>query len=99
MGENDEGKTLYTGAIGKDDFGRMLIKDCEDAGVDTLFYVQQEEPTSTCASLINGDVGHRSMISSLAGANTYPTSYLTQGKYTHHKYLCKIFFIKWSISS
>jgi len=78
MGENDEGKTLYTGAIGKDDFGRMLIKDCEDAGVDTLFYVQQEEPTSTCASLINGDVGHRSMISSLAGANTYPLSYLTQ---------------------
>ena len=45
-----------------------------------LFYVQQEGPTSTCAALINGNEGHRSMISSLNGANTYPFRYLKQGR-------------------
>jgi len=74
----EEVNALYTGAIGKDEFGRILQNKCEDAEVEALFYVQQEEPTSTCAALINGNEGHRSMISSLNGANTYPFEYLKQ---------------------
>ena len=54
----DEGNALFTGAIGKDDFGRLLIKKCEEANVEAHFYVQQELPTSTCASLVNGNKGN-----------------------------------------
>ena len=30
----DEVNGVYTGAIGKDEFGRILIKKCEDAEVE-----------------------------------------------------------------
>ena len=53
----EESTCLYTGAIGKDDFGRILQQQCEDAEVDALFYVQQDEPTSTCAALVSGNQG------------------------------------------
>jgi len=74
----DSANCVFTGAIGKDEFGRLLMKQCEDAEVETLLYVQQEEPTSTCAALISGNEGHRSMVSHLSGANTYPKDYLQQ---------------------
>lgn len=76
----DSANCVFTGAIGKDEFGRLLMKQCEDAEVETLLYVQQEEPTSTCAALISGNQGHRSMVSHLSGANTYPRDYLQQGE-------------------
>jgi len=74
----DSANCVFTGAIGKDEFGRLLMKQCDEARVESLLYVQQEEPTSTCAALINGSEGHRSMVSHLSGANTYPKDYLLQ---------------------
>ena len=79
----DSSNCVFTGAIGKDEFGRLLMKQCDEARVESLLYVQQEEPTSTCAALINGNEGHRSMVSHLSGANTYPKDYLLQGEKTH----------------
>lgn len=79
----DSANCVFTGAIGKDEFGRLLMKQCDEARVESLLYVQQEEPTSTCAALINGNEGHRSMVSHLSGANTYPKDYLLQGEKTH----------------
>jgi len=75
---NESANCVFTGAIGKDKFGRLLQKQCDEAKVESLFFVQQEEPTSTCAALINGNEGHRSMVSHLSGANTYPKDYLLQ---------------------
>ena len=76
----DSANCVFTGAVGKDEFGRLLMKQCDEACVETLLYVQQEEPTSTCAALISGNEGHRSMVSHLSGANTYPKDYLQQGE-------------------
>jgi len=72
----DKGKTVYSGAIGDDDFAKTLVNKVKEAGIEPLFYVQSELPTGTCAALISGQ-GHRSLVANLAAANTYKSSFLS----------------------
>lgn len=73
MGDN--GRTFFSGSIGKDDFGNMLLKKVEEAGIDAIFYTTEDEPTGTCASLINGR-GYRSLVTNLAAAKSFKTDHL-----------------------
>jgi len=91
LGNN--GKTVYSGAIGKDEFSKTLIEKVNEAGIDHLFYVQDEAPTGTCAVLVSGP-GHRSLIANLAAANTYKKTHLDQGKKIAPKNLKEIFHEK-----
>ena len=77
MGDN--GRTFFSGSIGKDDFGNMLLKKVEEAGIDAIFYTTEDEPTGTCASLINGR-GYRSLVTNLAAAKSFKTDHLERGK-------------------
>ena len=82
IGKN--GKSIYSGAIGDDEFSKTLIGKVDEAGIDHLFYVQNEEPTGTCAALISGP-GHRSLIANLAAANTYKKAHLDKGEKNYSK--------------
>jgi adenosine kinase len=70
-----KGKTVYSGAIGKDEFAKTLLQKVEEAAISPLFYAQDELPTGTCAALISGH-GHRSLVANLAAANTYKADFL-----------------------
>lgn len=71
------GRALYSGAIGKDSFAETLKEQVALAGVEAHFHEQVEQPTGTCACLISGNSGHRSLVANIAAANTYPESYLS----------------------
>jgi len=71
------GRALYSGAIGKDSFAETLKEQVALAGVEAHFYEQVEQPTGTCACLISGNTGHRSLVANIAAANTYPESFLS----------------------
>lgn len=68
--------TTFIGCIGKDKFGEILKEKAEGVGVRTAYYVQDEEPTGTCAALICGY--NRSLCANLAAANLYKKSHLDQ---------------------
>ena len=85
LGSN--GSTVYSGAIGKDDFAKTLLQKVEEAKIEPLFYAQDELPTGTCAALISGP-GHRSLVANLAAANTYKADFLNGG--TGHLKLLKL---------
>lgn len=68
--------TTFIGCIGKDEFGRILKEKAEEAGVRTSYYVQDKEPTGTCAALICGV--NRSLCANLAAANEYKIEHLQQ---------------------
>ena len=88
MGDN--GRTFFSGSIGKDDFGNMLLKKVEEAGIDAIFYTTEDEPTGTCASLINGR-GYRSLVTNLAAAKSFKTDHLERGK--HRVYQTARYFL------
>lgn len=70
-----EGKALFSGAVGKDQFAKTLKGKVSEAGVDALFYEQEEQPTGTCACLISQN-GHRSLVANIAAANTYTEKFM-----------------------
>ena len=79
---SDRGQTVYSGAIGSDDFADELKNQVSKAKVNGCFYTQTEQPTGTCAALVSGN-GHRSLVANLAAANTYKLAHLDQGKWRH----------------
>nr|XP_039273426.1 adenosine kinase 2-like isoform X1 [Styela clava] len=68
--------TTFIGCIGNDEFGQILKQKAEDVGVKTAYYVQDKEPTGTCAALICGH--DRSLCANLAAANEYKKEHLDQ---------------------
>lgn len=78
----NKGNTIYSGAVGEDDFSKTLMDKVNEAGIEPLFYVQNTEPTGTCAALVSGP-GHRSLVANLAAANTYKKSHLEKGWLFH----------------
>ena len=75
---SDRGQTVYSGAIGSDDFADELKNQVSNAKVKDCFYTQSVEPTGTCAALVSGN-GQRSLVANLAAANTYKIAHLEKG--------------------
>eukprot|EP00549_Striatella_unipunctata_P019937 CAMPEP_0118699864 /NCGR_PEP_ID=MMETSP0800-20121206/16184_1 /TAXON_ID=210618 ORGANISM="Striatella unipunctata, Strain CCMP2910" /NCGR_SAMPLE_ID=MMETSP0800 /ASSEMBLY_ACC=CAM_ASM_000638 /LENGTH=344 /DNA_ID=CAMNT_0006600225 /DNA_START=102 /DNA_END=1136 /DNA_ORIENTATION=+ len=68
-------KTAYMGCIGKDDEYGNTLKECaQKDGVFVHYMMTEEEPTGTCAVLVNG--GERSLIANLAAANKFTPEHL-----------------------
>lgn len=44
--------TTFVGCIGRDKFGEILKEKAEEIGVRTAYYIQDKEPTGTCAALL-----------------------------------------------
>ncbi|KAJ6034523.1 hypothetical protein N7499_001728 [Penicillium canescens] len=71
-----EQSVVYIGCIGKDKFGDILKKTCEEAGVHTEYRVDESQPTGKCGVVITGH--NRSMCTHLAAANEYKIEHLKQ---------------------
>ena len=78
LGNN--GRTFFSGSIGKDKFANLLLQKIEQAGIDAIFYEIDNEATGTCASLINGKRGYRSLVTNLAAAKSFKKDHLERGK-------------------
>lgn len=66
--------TAFFGAVGEDQYGKML-EDCAGKdGVKVCYQKGAKEPTGTCAVLING--GERSLCANLGAANTFSDAHL-----------------------
>jgi len=71
----DRYKSVYTGCIKDDNYGKILTESCEQIGVRTLYqYNQGSEPTGICASLITGQ--NRSMVTSLGSCSKFTADHL-----------------------
>ncbi|KAJ5562872.1 Adenosine kinase [Penicillium sp. DV-2018c] len=71
-----EKSVVYIGCIGKDKYGDILKKTCEEAGVHTEYRVDESQPTGKCGVVITGH--DRSMCTHLAAANEYKLDHLKQ---------------------
>lgn len=71
----DAGRTFFSGSIGNDKFAKLLLQKVDEAGIDAIFYTTDEQPTGTCASLINNR-GNRSLVTNLAAAKAFKKDHL-----------------------
>ncbi|KAJ5461357.1 Adenosine kinase [Penicillium daleae] len=71
-----ENSVVYIGCVGKDKYGDILKKTCEEAGVHTEYRVDETQPTGKCGVVITGH--NRSMCTHLAAANEYKIEHLKQ---------------------
>lgn len=87
----EKGESVYSGAIGDDDFAQTLKDEVAKAKVTGCFYTQSELPTGTCASLVSGK-GARSLVANLAAANTYKSAHLDQADVWETITGCDVFY-------
>lgn len=71
-----DNSVVYIGCVGKDKYGDILKKTCEEAGVHTEYRVDESQPTGKCGVIITGH--DRSMCTHLAAANEYKLEHLKQ---------------------
>ncbi|KAJ5134602.1 hypothetical protein N7526_005967 [Penicillium atrosanguineum] len=71
-----DNSVVYIGCVGKDKYGDILKKTCEEAGVHTEYRVDESQPTGKCGVIITGH--DRSMCTHLAAANEYKLEHLQQ---------------------
>ncbi|PAV64816.1 hypothetical protein WR25_01047 [Diploscapter pachys] len=67
-------RTVFFGAVGKDQFGEQLEQKAREAGVNVRYQVNPEVKTGTCAVLITET--HRSLCAHLAAANTFTIDHI-----------------------
>lgn len=66
--------TTFFGCIAHDDFGDILTKSAQAAGVNVKFQYTDKEPTGTCAVVCTNK--HRSLVANLAAANCFTEDHL-----------------------
>lgn len=66
--------TSYIGCIGDDDFGKQLVRQATNDGMNVRYMMDENEPTGTCAALITGKM--RSLVANLGAANHYKKEHL-----------------------
>ncbi|CAB03230.1 Adenosine kinase [Caenorhabditis elegans] len=71
---NAPNRTVFFGAVGKDQYGDLLASKAKEAGVNVHYQINETVKTGTCAALINGT--HRSLCAHLAAANTFTQDHL-----------------------
>ncbi len=64
------------GCIGDDENAKIMIKKAKEVGLKTLFQIDSNEPTGTCAVLVNEK--NRSLVSNLAASYNFSLSYLNE---------------------
>lgn len=51
---NAPNRTVFFGAVGKDQYGDLLASKAKEAGVNVHYQINETVKTGTCAALING---------------------------------------------
>jgi adenosine kinase len=67
-------RSVFFGAVGKDQYSEKLSEEVSKAGVDARYQVNQEVKTGTCAALIYRH--QRSLCAHLGAANTFTIAHL-----------------------
>lgn len=67
-------RAAFFGAVGEDNYSRILREQSESAGVNVRYQVNPKVKTGTCAALIYHH--HRSLVADLAAANTFTVDHL-----------------------
>jgi len=70
--------TSYIGCVGSDAVGDRMESGNKEVGVTSHFMKDESAPTGICAVLVNGDKGHRSLVTNLAAANNYKEEHLAE---------------------
>lgn len=60
---------MFCTFIGDDEYGKTLVKNATEAGVNMKPQVNSENSTGTCAVVVTGH--HRSLVANLAAANHF----------------------------
>ena len=66
------------GAIGADDFGKVLSREATADGVNVKYQIVESQPTGTCAVLITDN--NRSLCANLAAANHFTKDHLDKSE-------------------
>ena len=66
----------FMGCIGDDENAKIMIKKAKEVGLKTLFQIDSNKPTGTCAVLVNEK--NRSLVSNLAASYNFSLSYLNE---------------------
>ncbi|AMD22468.1 HHL302Cp [Eremothecium sinecaudum] len=69
-----EGKVGYFGCVGKDKYSELLLQKNTDAGVISMYQVENAVGTGKCAALITGH--DRSLVTDLGAANHFKAEHL-----------------------
>jgi len=72
----EAGATAYMGCVGKDANADTMKAECDKAGVQALYMVDDATPTGSCACCILGK--ERSLCTNLHAANNYKETHLQQ---------------------
>jgi adenosine kinase len=72
----EQGATAYMGCVGKDGNAETMKAECEKAGVQACYMVDESTPTGTCACCILGK--ERSLCTNLHAANNYKEAHLQE---------------------
>jgi len=72
----DPGHCSYVGCIGKDRFGDIMLKKCQDEGLTVPFMISETVPTGTCGVLVTGI--QRSLVANLGAANAFKEEHYEQ---------------------
>uniref|UniRef100_A0A0B6ZW30 Adenosine kinase n=1 Tax=Arion vulgaris TaxID=1028688 RepID=A0A0B6ZW30_9EUPU len=70
----DPGATTFFGCIAHDEFGDILSKSAQAAGMNVKFQYTDREPTGTCAVVCTNK--QRSLVANLAAANCFTEDHL-----------------------
>lgn len=69
-------RVMFTGCIGKDDFGSLMSKKASEDGVITNYSVSDTEPTGTCAVCLTDGGKNRSLCAFLGASQKFNDQHL-----------------------
>merc|ERR1740117_2011806 len=72
----EAGATAYMGCVGKDANADTMKAECDKAGVNAIYMVDEAVPTGSCACCILGT--ERSLCTNLHAANNYKETHLQE---------------------
>ncbi|ODQ65896.1 adenosine kinase [Nadsonia fulvescens var. elongata DSM 6958] len=86
-----ENSVAYFGSVGKDNYAEALRSENTNAGVTSLYQVQEDVATGKCAALISGH--ERSLVTDLAAANHFKAEFLQKPENWAVVEAAKVFYV------
>lgn len=74
--QNFNSRILFTGCIGKDEFGKLMEKKAQDDGVITHYSISDSKPTGTCAVCLTANGKNRSLCAFLGASQEFTDQHL-----------------------
>ena len=76
--QNFDSKVMFSGCIGKDEFGSLMSKKAQDDGVVANYAICETEPTGTCAVCLTDGGKNRSLCAFLGASQRFSDEHLTK---------------------